>query len=216
MEKVLAEALSNPASLMKMSCETTPFESQLCEVKDSGTHGKGLFVKKDLKAGTPLTIYPVHQIGTKQMDGKWKIISGLGEEKVYGDYALSIDDTTTLYGCPTHYNAFCQGHLVNDPVLSLDHSDINKFIISYHLSAKTRANAKFQKNMDSFPILVFITLTKDVRAGDEILVPYRIPYWLQQFNLDVDKTLEDFGIYLGTLPPAKRDFILNLIDSLKK
>lgn len=180
----------------------------MTEVKESSCHGIGLFAKKDIATGTLITIYPVHQYAVRIKDKTWEMKSVFNDKEAYEGYGLDLDENTKIYGCPTfRSNTMFNGHLLNDPVLSLEHSDVNKFILCYIFSSKARGNAKFKKNKH----IVNIVAIRDIKAGEEILVPYSLPYWFNIFGINTDKAMEDFRHYLETLPLAKHKFIFDLM-----
>jgi len=207
---LLALACQDPTLAMSLSAMELP-EGVMTEVKESSCHGVGLFAKKDISVGTPITIYPLHQYAVRVKDKTWEMKSVFNDEKPYGGYALDVDENTKICGCPSfRKNWMFNGHLLNDPVLSLEHSDINKFILSYILSSKARGNAKYKKYKKNKHI-VDIVAVRDIKAGEELLVPYSLPYWFAIFGLDTDKTMADFQRYLESLPIPKHKFIVDLM-----
>lgn len=212
METILKDVLSDPLKMMKMCSNEMPFGNNLTEVKPSSTHGNGVFATKDIKAGEIITMYPIHQYAKRVTTDGWQIHSMMDSETPYHGYALDIDENTKIYGCPTFYNTIFQGHLVNDPVVSLDCSDINKFIISYFIAAKVKGNARYDKNS----YLVYIRAVRDIKAGEEILVPYSLPYWFTIFNVDTDEMMGNFRLYLETQPIQKHKFLFDLMVEVAK
>lgn len=212
METILKDVLSDPLKMMKMCSNEMPFGNNLTEVKPSSTHGNGVFATKDIKAGQIITMYPIHQYAKRVATNGWQIHSMMDSETPYHGYALDIDENTKIYGCPTFYNTLFQGHLVNDPVVSLDCSDTNKFIISYFIAAKVKGNARFDKNSH----LVYIRAVRDIKAGEEILVPYSLPYWFTRFNINEEQALANLLTYLESQPVEKHKFIVDLMEFVEK
>ena len=209
---MLTTVLSDPLMMMKMCSNEMPFGTSLTTVKPSSTHGNGLFANDDIKAGQVITMYPIHQYAKRVAGNQWKIHSIMNSETPYHGYALDIDENTKIYGCPTFYNTMFQGHLANDPLISLDGSDVNKFIISYLIASKVKGNARFDKNSH----LVYIRAVRDIKAGEEILIPYSLPYWFTYLKIDEDQAMSNFLKYLETQPVEKHKFVVDLMDFLSK
>jgi hypothetical protein len=209
---MLTLAFNDPAIAMRMSATEFP-GGELTEVKESPCHGVGLFAKKDITAGATITMYPIHQYLVKTEDGTWAMNSAFDDEEPYDGYGLNVDENTQIFGCPTFRgNGMFNGHLANDPVMSLDHSDMNKFILSYILASKARGNTKYQKKKH----IVSLVAVRDIKAGEEILVPYSLPYWFDDFGVNTDVALADFINYTKSLPIHKHKFITDLMFQVAK
>lgn len=210
---MLTVAYKDPLVAMSMSAMDELPEGILTEVKESPIQGVGLFAKKDITAGQFITMYPIHQYAVKSDDGIWKMKSVFNDVEPYDGYGLDIDDNVQIYGCPTfHSNPMFNGHIANDPVMSLDHSDMNKFILSYYLATKVKGNAKYEKNKH----MVSLVAVKDIKAGEEILVPYSLPYWFSHFGVDTDTMMKNFVKYLESQPVQKHKFIVDLMVEVTK
>jgi len=211
---LLALAYEQPTVAMKLSAMDMIQEGDMTEVKESSYHGLGIFAKKDIPIGTLITIYPIHQYALRTKEkNTWEVKSTFNDKELYEGYGLNIDDNTKIYGCPTfHSNYMFNGHIANDPVMSLDHSDINKFILSYIFATKIKGNTKYQKDKH----IVSLIAVKDIKAGEEILVPYSLQYWFYIFKLNTDETMTNFQRYLETLPIHKHKFIVDLMFEVSK
>lgn len=208
----VAFALQDIDVAMKLSSNETPFSSQVVEVKPSSTHGNGLFAKHDIPAGTRITMYPIHQYAKRIDTNKWEFKTMMEYKDPFDAYGLDLDKNTKIYGCPMFHNALFQGHLANDPVISLDYSDVNKFIIRYLVACKVKANTRYDKQNH----LVYLVAVRDIRAGDEILVPYGLGYWFTRFHLDETTEMANLVKYLETQPIEKHKFVVELMESLAK
>lgn len=195
---------------------SSPHQGKPCpwvEVRQS-THGRGLFAKESIKKGDFITLYPIHQLGRRLEEDKWEIRSHQAATQTYEDYSLNINDNLRIFGDPNlTSNAMFLGHMVNDPVLDLEEKDPLQFAVRYFIACKARGNATFYRFEEP---MIGIQAVRDIKAGEEILVPYSLPYWEKKTGIkwdDIDNALKH---YIETAPVQKAKFLVELMEDITK
>lgn len=150
----------------------------------SPIHGKGIFTTHDVVTGDQLTTYPEH--ARKHTDGTM-IISATGTKMgreltgaIWRDYALDIGDGVKIVAHPDVMDGGL-GHLANDGVgpediLLYSLLNMEPQQIKDKIAAEAQCNSKFTIEPDSGRIV--LVATKDIKAGEEVLVHYGLKYWL--------------------------------------
>jgi hypothetical protein len=150
----------------------------------SSRHGRGLFAMEDIPAWTVATTYPVHFV-CGRMQGKTFVI-GRGEKveaEVVEAYQLDLqpnDDVNEGLPYTVSVSAnpnLCSGglgHLVNDAgcMTSLSRPQLEAYVEAFEASA----NCTYY-HVGSYGI--GIVTTKEVKAGDELLMTYGVGYWFK-------------------------------------
>lgn len=179
------------------------------EVKPS-KHGRGVFAMKDIKKGEIATLYPAHLIIRKNSDG-----TGLMEGLCEYDHAYTFDvsEKITHQGDPSCENPNFLGHLINDfyPDVS-ELKPTGESIVKYMMHLMGSCNVKFTKKKH----FVAIEAIKDIKAGEELLIPYTPLYWID-FENEAEMTTV-LRIYLDSLTytnPKKRDYLQKVFENFK-
>ena len=196
-----------------VSTESNPTQCPWLEIRPS-TYGQGLFAKEDIKKDSIITLYPMHQIGTRVQGNEWVIQSHPNATGIYKDYSLCVNDDLRIYGDPSlTSNSMFLGHMINDPAIDISEPDTMKFVVRYLISCKLRGNASFHRFEDPW---VGIRAVRDINKGEEILVPYSLPYWAERRNEKMEDIDAFIKHYIETQPIKKAKFLLELMEELSK
>jgi len=154
------------------------------QLKASSRHGRGLFAMEDIPAWTLATTYPVH-FACAKLQGKTLVI-GHGEmvaAELVETYQLDLqpnDDVNEGLPYTVSVSAnpnICSGglgHFVNDAgcMTSLSRPQLEAYVEAFQQSA----NCTYY-HVGSYGI--GIVTTKEVKAGDELLMTYGVGYWFK-------------------------------------
>ncbi len=171
--------------------KTVTFNINKCYLSDSKIHGKGVFAKKDISEESIITFYPAHYIAiinggvkvdeanmtkiimcNKAMEMGLKYSTDINhvygyklnnEYKICGDPRI-IDDTDYL------------GHMINDGARGhASRSKPNKLDKEIYNKIVVKINNASSYYVDRF--CVAIISIRDIKKGEEILMPYSYEYW---------------------------------------
>tara|TARA_B100001113_G_scaffold75682_1_gene59082 strand:+ start:115 stop:921 length:807 start_codon:yes stop_codon:yes gene_type:complete len=176
----------------------TPFN--LVECLPSSKHGFGVFAKAKISKGVCVTLYPCHacrlnptgiapgneknipQMFLHSVDETPQPWLGSLEEfeAEFSDYGYEVDDYLQIYGDKNERGSTeYLGHMINDvckPV-PLEKRCYKSDGIYVELS-KLGRNCKFSLLPNySETTLVAILATREIEAGEELLIPYGLQYW---------------------------------------
>lgn len=195
---------------------SSPSQGNPCpwiEIRQS-THGRGLFATNHIKKGDFITMYPIHQLGHRLEEDTWQIRSHGSATQTYEDYSLNINDNLRIFGDPNlTSNQMFLGHMVNDPVLDLEEKDPLQLAVRYFIACKARANATFYRLEEPW---IGIQAVRDIKPGEEILVPYSLPYWEKKTGIKMEEIDKAIKHYMETAPVQKAKFLLNLMEDISK
>ena len=183
---------SNGISLKKaltVFCYDPPSFDAPCEVKQS-THGRGVFAKRDIKKGEVATLYPIHAYINTDSKGRGRITGGVEYDWAY---CLTHSPTKAIYqGDKDEAEPLFLGHLLNDfyPTVEdfKDKSKLHQNLIKYILHGDAFENIQFEMGKH----FIMMKASKDIKAGDELLVGYSPTYWARL-------STEEVGAELGAL-----------------
>ena len=164
------------------------FELNKVEIKESNTHGVGVFAKTNILKGDLITFYPGdivkynpnedgHIPGHVTMVIKSKRIEEHFDNKSYSDlmlsdYGFDVNTKYTIIGNPYFRNDLNYvGHFINDGAKS--NSTLKSNEIYYKIS-KIKQNCFFYSLKD---LHIAIISTKNINIGDELFIHYGIGYW---------------------------------------
>ena len=144
------------------------------EIKQSEIHGKGVFAKKNIKIGELITFYPGDTV-----EYYWNGMNKeLGRVLYWGEsvidthtYACAVGENHAIIGNPRFEDASYAGHLIND---AGKHNSSVESMEEYYKDDKLKTNCDFYFFND---LHVGIRATKNVKAGEELLIPYGNGYW---------------------------------------
>lgn len=202
---LLPHAKSKEDVMIHISYTFSDCPDPTVEVKQS-KHGRGVFAVKDIKKGEIATVYPTHLIinKTPREDG---LVEALGRCEYDKDYTFDVSPTLTHQGDPTCENPNFLGHLIND--FYHDVSELNttgESIIKYMMHLFQSSNTTFTKKKH----FVYIEATKDIKAGEELLIPYTPLYWTDFNGQDeMLAVLRNYLAELGKTNPKKQTFLLD-------
>lgn len=198
-------------------------------LKESGIHGKGVFAARDIKKGELLTFYPAHYVA-KDISGEviepGEQVKGRGlkyDPNIKKSYSTPLNNYYIICGDPRiHNNPAFIGHMCND---GQKHD-----LLEYNAEAKMEyknnvwkvCNAAIEKRPiesiyihDSTEIqryrpdlAMFIMAIKDIKKGDEILIPYGFHYWLSANK----REKEDGTVYLYAVKKDAKNFAITSGD----
>lgn len=158
-------------------------------IKNSPIHGKGVFAIKDIKEGSLITFYfpyfleYVHpDVLNEKNEGyvivpissRRKITNNNGELDYLRKGTIRISDHFMLVGDDQYISDYriC-GHMINDPC------DFSKGKVTedeYEKQIISKANGSvvsYEKDRR----FIYVAATRDIKEGEEILVPYSARYW---------------------------------------
>jgi len=175
------------------------------KVSPSRLHGRGLYAARDLKAGTLLTLYPIHAIGdadhslTLDDSGHFDRATtwpyrvscshdGLERMGLPGDIWLDANPEAALA-------AGWLGHMVNDAAVVASGSDAD--IEEYYEAARGQANVVLVPLSEAPPLMGWVTRCA-IERGTECVGTYGHDYWLSRD---------------GGRPPAYTDRVLQAAKS---
>jgi hypothetical protein len=202
MLEVASEVLYNDAAaLLKLSGHmgyTAPLELTHCHVtvKQSERHGLGVFATRQLPCGVVATFYPAHILfGSTEDSGRHHLLSETHEAILCYDRGscflnvytvfLSKDTGTRLVGHPAlRDDPRLLGHMLNDPVgnifAGISPEQLRAMgrggALAHAMPSYLQANCAFC--CDAQGIVVTVVTTRDIEAGEELLVAYDPCYWL--------------------------------------
>lgn len=171
------------AGTAKASGEESPFHilKSSCGVKKSAIHGRGLFARRDIEKGSPITLYGVHAVGLCLNDTVGgRATSCLPEYQGYfeDNRDCTLNDPRRRFfidACSdSPLDAHFKGHYANDANLcaSASREDVDR----YWRKSIESANCLIAP-FGTMPFLAHVALRK-IRAGEEILTRYGAQYWL--------------------------------------
>lgn len=159
-------------------------------VKESSIHGKGVFATKDIKEGSLITFYfPyfLEYVYTSVVNDKEEgiVILPILSRRRFSrnnndeiDYlrkgTIRISDHFMLVGDDQYFtdHRIC-GHMINDPC---DFSKGKVTSEEYERQIIIKANASvvsYEKDRR----FIYVAATRDIKQGEEILIPYGSRYW---------------------------------------
>lgn len=162
------------------------------EVKESKTHGLGVFATRDINKGELITYYPAHYVmlypekGEKYTKVKYGVLGGitvsrknLAVPENLRDYEFEINSYYSIAGDPRIYdNLTYVGHMINDGARG--HSTLDNYNPQdeelYKIVVKAKCNAVLQFEQNGL-LSVKVTAIKNIKKGEEILAPYGYEYW---------------------------------------
>lgn len=171
------------------------------EVRDSSIHGKGVFATKKIPKDAIITFYPIdaiHSCKTLETllpsNSPSKFESGI-ENHYLHEYGYTYrneknESTNTIIGDPFRHDELkLVGHMINDSSTnvfsSIKYEDVCKIeicknaILKYYADGKTKRNCEFiEVRTEALPIPVCCCIaTRNIKAGEEILLTYEHLYW---------------------------------------
>jgi len=164
--------------------------------------GNGLFAKKNIKAGTIISFYPVHALGVETGDNSESLFTYLNSDQ---EYFQNHPSTSSCYLHCTDQPIFKRSSIVHeiaqelkDTPLYLDVNPNRKIIspwvsqfindgalvecnseravLDYYKATKSKKNC-IHIPWGPSPIIVSVT-TKKVKKGEEFFTSYGSTYWL--------------------------------------
>lgn len=184
---------SNGISLKKaltlFSYDPPSFDAP-CEVKQS-THGRGVFATRDIKKGEVATLYPIHAYINSNSKGRGRITGGVAYDWAY---CLTHSPTKAIHqGDKDEAEPLFLGHLFNDfyPTVEdfKDKKNLRKNLIKYCLHGFAYENTTFEMGKH----FIMMKASKDIKAGEELLVGYSPTYWAR---LSTEEVGEEFAALL--------------------
>lgn len=193
-----------------VQCDALPSGCFPVDLRDSPLHGKGLFATHDIKKGQVVTKYPADVV-LKQVSPEKKLAwAGPSSSDFDFDVEVYMQNLMSGAGINTEYSIAgdprapfrpdAAGHFINDPYPDVERLErLSKLDLSrklsraskvfgrawmdYHLRVKQLANCVFRVS-EHFS---YVVATRDIKAGEELLAPYGVPYWVhirrEAFNL---------------------------------
>ena len=158
---------------------------------DAGRRGRGLFATRRMRRGDVATVYPCDLMRVTDPDGSAVLLGGrLVPENErwklsrYMQFLRRDADGTTheICGDPSKpFDAGACGHLANDPHpdptklgVPGDSEAFGRGMVEYVLRIQGSANCAMRPHRG---VCVLLVATRDVEAGEELLVPYGYEYW---------------------------------------
>lgn len=157
------------------------------EIKESQIHGSGIFATRNIKVGEIITFYfpyflehvinendkegiilvPIisRKVFNKENDGKLTEMRR-GSIRIIQDFYLVGDDSCSI-------DSRFLGHFANDPC---DFSVGNIDYVMYEQEISQKANASVVSYVNDRRF-IYIAATRNIKEGEEILVPYGHKYW---------------------------------------
>ena len=112
------------------------------------------------------------------------------------------------------------GHIINDPIGNIykdisfestkDYNTFKNLMKEYFIKGSKMRNCEFK--IDNNNVIVCIQTTKDIKAGEELLVYYEPLYWFN-YNYGTNNNNEHHGLILFnkvSVDPEFTNFIINL------
>ena len=160
--------------------------------------GQGVFATADIEEGEIITCYPGDLITDKPKPGKQGgVIWGahVPEEirqmtVAMEDYAIMVDDSYSMLGLSSlDDNMAYVGHLMNDGAKLDGFGSIER----YMEESAARANAGHDCLLGCHMVTV---ATRNITAGEEVLVTYAPRYWLRKQRRRVARVSRAFSSFL--------------------
>jgi len=168
--------------------------------------GRGLFAARDLKAGSIVTLYPVHTIGINFFEGgsEWVALDEtdqdyfmaasdndepnyslflLGNRKKEADF-----DGTMIVDCNPNRPDLTgwMAHRINDGAVIMENSEND---ILQYLEKSLQTQNTVIAPWGPSPLLAAFT-TRDIRKGEELFTSYGLAYWLDATVPNKDEWVE--------------------------
>jgi len=180
-----SHGISLKKALTLFSYEPPSFDAP-CEVKQS-TYGRGVFAKRDIKKGEVATLYPIHAYINTDSNGYGRITGGVAYDWAY---CLTHSPTKAIYqGDKDEAEPLFLGHLLNDfyPTVEdfKDKSKLHQNLIKYILHGNAFENIQFEMGKH----FIMMKASKDIKAGEELLVGYSPTYWARLSTEEVGEEL---------------------------
>lgn len=187
-------------SLQTTNDELTPPSPQLpprlredlllnVEAAPSPRHGLGAFTKRHLPAFTIGSLYPVHALGIGTSgnctDDDAAYFAGLEAPSAYRLMLLhhSLHAWAPGMWCdanPTRpHAAGWLAHLANDAAVCRAATEAS--LLAYYAQSQRDCNSMLVPFGEVVPLMALCT-TRDVAAGEELLIPYGHNFWLEYFQ----------------------------------
>jgi hypothetical protein len=149
------------------------------------THGNGLFADCDIPKGTVITMYPAHHIARRLHGDTHEVLQTPGLLAPNYAYRITISDTKSIIGCPSQtQHPWFLAHLSNDVVdlTQWRKGKVAQFMYDYHRRVEQGCNVKFCTGDD--PDVLYLTGTRNIKKGEELLVSYGIDYWFKRLGVE--------------------------------
>lgn len=184
-------------------CKTDhgPFNpSNSVMLKKSSIHGNGVFATRNIRKGEILTLYPAHYIFTKSDEEKYLTSQTAASrqlkcsDEIKKSYSTMLNDYYMIVGDPRiHNKSGFIGHMCNDGQTH-NLTEYNKETEDeYKINTPKTCNAAIEcRPFESLfihdpsegrtynnTLSMFIMAIRDIKEGEEILVPYGFHYWIQ-------------------------------------
>lgn len=189
-----------------------------------GPGGRGVFATRDIRAGEVLTFYPCDAMEIRTTTGSSvggnpaaaaRITSNMRghrsrilvcPEGFHHEDQMGVQ--WHVHGDPAREDVWACGHLVNDPLDAAGVASLNKdpktpeeasqAYLDYLRKTAPHMNCRFETIVRG--MLLAVTAERDIRAGEELLVPYGyVDYWCGDRDEEVMHMMRD--LHLSTLPP---------------
>lgn len=155
------------------------FISDLIYLDQSNIHGIGVFAKQNIKKGELITLYPAHYITIKDLKIRMRTTELKLEKHIFLDYSFAYNNNIIITGNPLLYKDENNiAHLCNDGYKHNYKTNNKKNRNNYNKKSKEYNNSSFRSILDTN--FVGLISTKDIKSGEEILVPYGFSYWLRK------------------------------------
>jgi SET domain len=167
------------------------------QVKESPTHGLGVFATETIKKGELVTRYPADLIFQGTESGYNLVTDGLtdleyAEARVarltidqVKSYILSLCDDLYIFGDPERHSPGKCAHIINDGVMldkintSPTPANAGKEHHNYYLRG-LRCNCVFNQSTDKDGR--WAVAIRDIQAGEELFTNYGYQYWVPEMS----------------------------------
>ena len=191
------------------------------EVRPSKLHGHGVFVTRAIPRGGIISFYPAHaiQVGAA-------VMGDLGDARhaqfhaalptLRQTHALTMQSDPIIrpIGDPSRFaNLSFVAHMTNDAAGGVliehgskrpDADESKQLCLAYSQRAFNDTNCAFKH--DKGNTAACLVATREIKAGEEVLAHYGLPYWFEtQFGI------EDGAIYVKKFCDEDPDFRLALL-----
>jgi hypothetical protein len=146
--------------------------------------GNGLVALENIPENCLITVYPCDMLEINSDINPIKRLFSSSDMKLAkkffkdGKHAFDLSENIRIYGNPDiTFNHRRAGHFINDPCQDVDifkRMSILEAFNKYVDDVTQFANTRFV-NIDNCVLLVISA--KEIKIGDEILIPYDPPYW---------------------------------------
>lgn len=189
-------------------------------LKDSEIHGKGVFASKDIKQGELITYYPAHYVLANIEDNEVLVpgeqVKSRGlkfNRTIKESYSAELTRYYYVCGDPRLKNktAFL-GHMCNDGATHNCMENDDDAEDEYDKNVGRYCNAIIKKKPLMPDLSVRVVSLKNIKEGEEILVPYGFNYWKCHniLNLVRKEGYPDIDSYMRH--PGNKNYILRTIS----